>query len=802
DFEENSAVTVGQLMGGVIVNGSVYNNSTAEIGNITSNFVGNTAQSTGSLAYGGVIANYTAGTTATIGNITGDFTNNSLTSDTSNAYGGGIFNLGTIGDILGDFTNNTVIGKTEAVGGAIFNQGIMGTITNSSITGNSAISSDGEASGGAIYTSADLTISSDNGTTTIQGNYTESSGVRDDNAIYVDGATLTLEQVNGGQMYLYDNVRGEDAYNINITGDNTGTLHLFNDLYEANVTIDNTTVNTVDNAIREYSMGTLTSTNGKIAVDIDYDNEVADKFVTTGDATGTLYLSTLNLYGTRTSGTWQILDIAGGDAELAFGDNIKFIENGEEVEFWEPFIFDPSMVDNTVTFGDIYASRQGLRLATTDTTNDSIEINPEEVFTEILTYLNQKETTDERNFNFQTSGDVYTVTDQVGTTTEGILNINGVANENGDKSTIDFNGTEGFNVENATTLNINNTTLTNAANSAIRVTNENAEVNLNNVELTNNTSNTNGGAISVTAGEVTITNSAITGNSAISDTAEVNGGAIYTTQDITLTSDNGTTTVQGNSVGTDDNAIYVDGSTLTLNQTNNGKMYMYDNVRGNDYDVNITGDNSGTLYLYNDLYEANVRAGNTNINTINDEVHTYNFNSFTLTDNINMYVDMDLANETMDRITAADYGVHGGTLTVSGINLVSDTTAKSVSILFADEGMAQNVVSGVGEIPMSEYQSTVYTPIYKYNIGYNIHDDNRGYFDVSRGRGGSSDDFNPAVVATPVATQTAGQATMNQTFQYVFEHADAFTQMPAMDRFAMIHENEYALSTDYNNNLG
>ena len=47
----------------------------------------------------------------------------------------------------------------------------------------------------------------------------------------------------------------------------------------------------------------------------------------------------------------------------------------------------------------------------------------------------------------------------------------------------------------------------------------------------------------------------------------------------------------------------------------------------------------------------------------------------------------------------------------------------------------------------------------------------------------------------------AGQATINETFKYVFEHADAFTQLPATERMAQIKNNYYALSTDYNTNL-
>ena len=38
-----------------------------------------------------------------------------------------------------------------------------------------------------------------------------------------------------------------------------------------------------------------------------------------------------------------------------------------------------------------------------------------------------------------------------------------------------------------------------------------------------------------------------------------------------------------------------------------------------------------------------------------------------------MVVDVDLANETMDRFTSNGYGEHNGDLIVSGMNLLSDS---------------------------------------------------------------------------------------------------------------------------------
>ncbi len=371
---------------------------------------------------------------------------------------------------------------------------------------------------------------------------------------------------------------------------------------------------------------------------------------------------------------------------------------------------------------------------------------------------------------------------------------------------------------------------------------------------TSTASGAKGGAIFLGQGSKieNIINSSFIGNYAVAQ-ATAEGGAIYVAQaevgDINIIADNGESIFKGNytQVGEekDDNAIYLaNGSTLELKSINNGKIELYDNIRGSakevvvtdeegnvvldedgnevtetkNYTVNITGDGSGTFGLYNDIYDANVTLGNTTINTINDIVHTYNFHSLTLTGDTNMAVDVDLAKGEMDRFSANSYGTHQGNLNVVGMNLLSDAPENRpvTEILFAEIGLKDNVTNGIpnnGELPQADYQTTVYTPIYKYNVAYANRDD-AGYFMFTKGdriitpgggtssTGNPSDAFNPAVLASPVAAQAGAQATINETFHYAFGHADTFTQLPKYERMANIKSNQYALSTDYNENLG
>ena len=227
-------------------------------------------------------------------------------------------------------------------------------------------------------------------------------------------------------------------------------------------------------------------------------------------------------------------------------------------------------------------------------------------------------------------------------------------------------------------------------------------------------------------------------------------------------------------------------------------------------------------------------------NMVNNQVGISALNSLTVIGNTDFVADVDLANKEMDRFTATNYGPHRGNLNVVGMNLLSDANPDDeiTAIYFAQPGLKNNVTHNGLEVPNEKYQNfEFYTPIYKYNVTYdkdNQYDDkgDGGYFLFTKGdkyikpappvdpenptitpstpstgtTGNPSDAFNPAVLSSPISSVAASQATINETFKYVFEHADAFTQLPSDVRTARINANKYALydgaSTDFNGNRG
>ena len=364
--------TIGNITGDFIGNyvnssfevygGAIYNSGT--IGNITGDFIGNYAKSETGEAYGGAIYNDYEGT---IVNIIGDFIGNYINSKDYNyayAYGGAIYNggdyhpKGQINNIIGDFIGNyayaianysnsysaawggaiynaqdatigTITGNfirnyveaASASGGAICNWGSIGTITGDFI-GNYAKSENGEAKGGAIYSLSDLNLVADNRTNTFKDNYTESKGIKDDNAIYVNWySTLNFKMKNNGKFYMADNIDGTvrkdsdgnitDTYSVNIKGDdiNNTTFYMLNDIRNANVTFDNTTINAVNNQTHVYNFNTLTvNSDTNFVADVDLANAEMDRISanTYGTHQGNLNVVGMNLLSDSTKDVTEI----------------------------------------------------------------------------------------------------------------------------------------------------------------------------------------------------------------------------------------------------------------------------------------------------------------------------------------------------------------------------------------------------------------------------------------------------------------------------------------------------------------
>ena len=199
---------------------------------------------------------------------------------------------------------------------------------------------------------------------------------------------------------------------------------------------------------------------------------------------------------------------------------------------------------------------------------------------------------------------------------------------------------------------------------------------------------------------------------------------------------------------------------------------------------------------------------------INNEVGVSNPYNLTINGDTKFYGDVDLENEVMDRFEVQDSygqrplsdgdeifnGYNEGNLVVSGLNMISDMKDGQdvAAIYFAETGLMNNVEANFGEMPHPE-QTTFYTPIYKYNAVYDNTNDygqgEGGYFVFTRGdKIGNSGAYNPAVLGSSVASTAGAMSTMTTTFNYAFQNADNFMNIPYLERIAIRDRNKYALS--------
>ena len=782
--------------------GAIYNSNS--IGDITGDFIGNYAQGSGS-ADGGAIYNY-----GTIGDITGNFIGNYASGSYTYtyAYGGAIYNKGEIGNITGDFIGNHASSVSSAYGGTITNWGAYVRVTIDSITGDfigNFVSSDSlYANGGAIYNYASNGEYAIIGNITgdFIGNYASSvSYYAYGGAICNDAntvATATISDIKGNFIGNYASsvfyyAYGGAIYNHstinNILGDFIGNYaQSSRDAYggaiynaasgnSGNARIDNLTGDFIGNYVSSdsrYAEGGAICNSGDSAtirnITGDFINNYAQGKIAEGGA---------------------IANNRGKSGGIT-GDFIgNYAQGGEQAS-------GGAIYNYTTTTGDITGNFIGNYVQSTygNALGGAIYNSWNNYYGTVETKVN-------------ITGDFIENYAQGEQAAGGaIANVGGTINS----ITGDFVGNYVY-TKKAQNLYDNNSVQTYQA-----------------VEEPQPEIGALGGAIANIDGEIGEIRGSFINNYAASEEGDAKGGAIYSNTDITIVADNGNQIAfsgnytESNGVK-DDNAIYLDNaeSTLTFKLAQGGSVYMKDNIDGavntkdgisQNYNVDIQGDNKDntTFYMLNDIRNADVTVGNTTLNTVNNQTHVYDFNSFALTGDTNFIADVDLTNSQMDRITANSYGTHNGNLNVIGMNMLSDAPEdrEVTEIYFAQQGLKDNVVNGVEETPTS-YQTTAYTPIYKYNVMYDNRED-AGYFLFTKGDkifvpggdggttvtptpgGNASNAFNPSVLSSPVAAQAGAYAAQNATFNYAFQHADTFMPLPATERFALKNANRYAIT--------
>ena len=202
------------------------------------------------------------------------------------------------------------------------------------------------------------------------------------------------------------------------------------------------------------------------------------------------------------------------------------------------------------------------------------------------------------------------------------------------------------------------------------------------------TSNTasRGGAIYYVNDSETVVFGDIVNTSFLANNATVEGGAIYSSHSLSISANNGSSTFQGNYVGTVDNnqAIYVNNplATLTFSARNNGVINLHDYVSGaSGYNTMITGNSTGRLNWYNNILNSHVQtSGTLTINTANNNLFVYNLLTLYSGSDVNYSIDIDIAEKRSDVFKTTDYST--GIIKLASLNYIGGVDWASASDTF------------------------------------------------------------------------------------------------------------------------
>ena len=788
-----------------------------------SSFVNNESTNAGAIYYFSI-----PGANVTISN--SNFINNKATKSVENdatfSDGGAIsimnMNLGNLFPGLGsDYTEpngktiieaSNFVGNSAALGygGAISNVVSKLFITDTNFKNNTA------KTGGAIAVGDDTTITALNNNVVFSGNTAEKgndiyigefstySAFRENASSPVNlnlnankNKTITFQggivgnnaiiNINKPDASIYDQlssvgkvivdnvIESEAGSTLDLNVFN-GSLNLTDEKYLNNVNLtleENGILDLRNGQTGLVSLGDFTSNNGTIYADIDFSSNQPFDWIESDSGTGTVNIKDINIISDMQEGT------------NSYEADLKNLDLWEDVNIQTPENGIDSVTENYVYTTKIDNNKL-IVTRLTDENNNAVEVDG------FTIAVNQQDTVAGKDITLSDDR-IYTATKDIEITAQGSQkgwtgNLGGkILTVNGNNHTLDGKDKNGFTISDGQTLTFNDTNITGFTkddNSNIFTVQNDGILNLNNVKVT--------GANSVVSGSskeavINLDNVEIKDNAAGITTAgsvnisrnayfENNGNGIEVTSDDSIITLNG---LDGDGEFTfNDRLTGVAGAKLNLNNAN---ANFNKEVSALDVNMNNSTANLGADNLMNGLNMTVNTASN--INMVNNAVGNMHLSNLTLNDNLNLDVDVDLANKSMDRISADSYNLGENKVNVSHMNLTSDATEAKTNIQFADEGLKNNVTTSVSEV--------AYSPIYKYGVGY---DKTNGQFEFTRSNASSYDNLNPSVMVSPVAAQLGGYMGMIDTYHNAFNNMDMRMLQSSSFRNAQRQANRYAIA--------
>ncbi len=673
-----------------------------------------------------------------------------FTGNSATALGGAIYNGGNL-SVTGEFNNNS-----SQHGGAIYNETGADTIIG---TGSMFEANTATKGGGAIknYTGATLTVNDD---VKFAGNTTDAGGGAIQN---MGNATLGNNlEFNGnkaawGGAAIYGGSRAGVASST-IIGDNAKFT---------NNTLSNTGTNS-------------DAVGGAIFIEDDEGQNVT--FTLGKDA----------YFGNNSANQGGAIYLKQGTIAATIGEGATFEQNSATGQGGA--IFSRTAIElNNATFAGNTAEGQGGAIYTTMTSVGSLDIYDSKFIgnianTEGGAIWSGKETNISNTLfdGNKTTGSIYGnnsyLTDDEG---GGAIFVGSSSKTSVTGSTFTNNqsGTVGGAI--ATRSNAKND-----GSSTLTISESNFE---------GNSAIVNGGAIA------TFIDSTITDTNFTNNTAGSKGGAIWANQNLTVNAVDSDIVMAGNKAA-DGGDIFMnkEGANLNMNAAEGKSITVASGISGNEngYNMLVNSDsaNTGSIIVNSAIQNAAIAVQNgtfhlaqgsalnnstlnmadgTTLSTINNQITS--FGNELILNNNNIAVDVNLSNGKADNFAGA---TQNGSVTLTEINTIGNTTSNGFSIDLAQAMGIENLT--VSEALQSQTQ-TILTPIRYLQGGVS----ETGMLTMAP-TGNGYKDFNPAVMASPVAAQLGGYLTQLNSYDEAFRNMDMYMLMTKKQRQAMKLRNKYA----------
>ncbi|MBQ8476264.1 autotransporter outer membrane beta-barrel domain-containing protein, partial [bacterium] len=270
---------------------------------------------------------------------------------------------------------------------------------------------------------------------------------------------------------------------------------------------------------------------------------------------------------------------------------------------------------------------------------------------------------------------------------------------------------------------------------------------------------------------------------------------------VNLSSGSNSIKISGNIEGSEGAKLLASGTNIALNTIQNTAVTQNaNNLVLQGQSTNTAWDlTSGTMTVPNDTYLSTSDYSNSlifnggSLNLQNNEASQINLSSLEINSSAPLALDVDLASKSADRLAFSN----PNDLAINDNLLISDVNLMNTNQIFDKAKYEIPFVSSTlnNQALLGKVQSNVnrqiLTPILKYNFGYEETGE-EGHFVLSRFNSGKYHDYNPSVMAAPVAAQLGGYFNQLNSYDMAFSNMDIYMNLPSSDRTAYKLRNRYA----------